>query len=114
MPFLRRAFRIDAQPDRYAGLPAERRIAAHLRGRVQDDVVAQREKFLHIRFAESGGKRVYFPGEMLPPEARFIDAARRRSREVAGDERIGLVDGIGLLREEDLAAGRIGDAAQDL
>src|SRR6185312_4713439 len=83
-------------------------------GRVDDDVIGERDQLAHLGVRVRGRVRVDLAAELLAGEPRLGDRARRRAGEVLADERERRPLREALEREQDRAAGALLHARERL
>ena len=100
--FLRRTLRVDPHAAGRTCRTRRRTEALPLGKGVEDNVVADRSELYNLLFLIGGLKDVVLPAHLLLRKASLVNAARRRAREIASDQRIVVIHGKTLLCEQHL------------
>ncbi|MNW49694.1 hypothetical protein D3C74_271240 [compost metagenome] len=114
VPHLRGAFRVNAQTDFFTGRQHPIPVLLHLGERVKDHVIAELDDFVHLIVPVGRGKDVILLAHRLVTEPGFEQAAGCRPAQILADQRISGVHRKCFLRQNNLRARPLHDAAQDL
>ena len=106
------ALGVEAQAAAFARRARQIAVGLPLVERVEHDMVGIMQDLAEFALGIGGGVDVRLAAEFLLAEARLIQAGSGRAREVLAQQRIDREHRERLLREQDLGARAVGDAAQ--
>ena len=110
---LRRALGVDAHPTGRTVQTCHCAKPFPLGKRIKDDMIADRRELFDLLILIGGLKDVVFFAHLLLRETRFIDAACCRPCQIAPNQRIVVIHGETLLREEDRCSRILCDLGKD-
>ena len=106
------ALRVDPKPHLLSRFLGPLSKLPKLAGGVEHKVVRVGEQLVQLLLPVGRGKHVDLPGELLPAKAGLKQAAGGGTGQVPADQRVTGKHGEGLLGQEDLAAGLLGEDLQ--